>query len=295
MSQAPRISVVTPSYNQGQYLEDTILSVLGQNYPNLEYIIMDGGSSDNSVEIIKKYQDKLTYWVSEKDNGQAAAINKGFSLATGDILMWLNSDDLLMPNVFSAIAGMADIDKENIFLGNCINFKLEDDKRLTTWGSNIIGDYNYSKLEKIDFIIQPSTFWTRRAWKKVGQLNEQMHFTFDWDWFLRAKKEDIQFVSTEKCLSLYRHHNSHKSGTGGLVRQQEIIGIYKRYNPGWVPLYEMLSKENLAAISRYQGKLKNLPLKLSFTLSDGAILKMINPFKYKRFSSQEINQAIMML
>ena len=100
----PKISIVTPSYNQGQYLEDTILSVLGQGYPNLEYLIYDAASSDNSVTIIKKYESQLSYWVSKKDKGQAAAINNGFAKATGEILMWLNSDDILMPNVLHFIA-----------------------------------------------------------------------------------------------------------------------------------------------------------------------------------------------
>ncbi len=100
----PRITIVTPSYNQGQYIEETILSVINQDYPNLEYIIIDGGSSDNTVEIIKKYSDRITYWISEKDNGQAHAINKGFRKATGDILNWLNSDDQLQPGALKIIA-----------------------------------------------------------------------------------------------------------------------------------------------------------------------------------------------
>jgi glycosyltransferase involved in cell wall biosynthesis len=97
--QPPKITIVTPSYNQGQYLEDTIASVLGQNYPNLEYMVLDGGSSDNSLEIIKKYENHLAFWVSERDGGQSAAINRGFGAATGDILAWLNSDDMYLPRV----------------------------------------------------------------------------------------------------------------------------------------------------------------------------------------------------
>ena len=94
----PKITVVTPNYNQGAYIEETINSVLNQNYPNLEYIIMDGGSTDGSLEIIKKYENELTYWVSEKDAGMYDALNKGFSKSSGDIMCWINSDDLLMPN-----------------------------------------------------------------------------------------------------------------------------------------------------------------------------------------------------
>jgi glycosyltransferase involved in cell wall biosynthesis len=256
---------------------------------------MDGGSTDNSVLIIKKYQDKLTHWVSEKDNGQAAAINKGFNLATGEILMWLNSDDLLMPNVLARIAKVTDVTKENIYIGNCIHFKEEDNKKLTSWGSDIITTFNSSKLEEVDFIIQPSSFWTRKTWEKTGALNEQMHYTFDWDWFLRAKNNNVQFICTEKCISLYRYHNTHKSSAGGSERQQEILNIFQLHNSHRAILYDLLLEEDLKAISKYQNTLKNLPLKLSLTMSDGFILKKLKPAKYKKFSSKEINQAISML
>jgi glycosyltransferase involved in cell wall biosynthesis len=100
----PKISIVTPSYNQGKYIEETIRSVIMQGYPNLEYIVIDGGSTDNTVEIIKKYQNNISYWVSEKDKGQTHAINKGFEKATGDIVAYLNSDDVYMPYSFSVVA-----------------------------------------------------------------------------------------------------------------------------------------------------------------------------------------------
>ena len=110
----PRISIVTPSYNQGKFLEETIRSVFLQGYPNLEYIIIDGGSTDNSIEIIKKYEPWLTYWVSEKDRGQSHAINKGFEHATGEIYGWLNSDDYFLPRALKAFAQASIKDKNSV-------------------------------------------------------------------------------------------------------------------------------------------------------------------------------------
>src|SRR5688572_2633651 len=113
----PKISIITPSYNQGEYIEKTILSVLEQNYPNLEYIIIDGGSTDNSTEIIRKYADRITYWISEPDKGQSDAINKGLKLATGDIVNWLNSDDYYEPGALFKVAEAFNNPEVNVFAG----------------------------------------------------------------------------------------------------------------------------------------------------------------------------------
>ena len=128
----PKISIVTPSFNQVQFIEETIRSVILQNYPNLEYIIIDGGSTDGSVEIIKKYEKYLTYWVSEPDSGQSEAINKGWKIATGDIIAWLNSDDMYMPYALSTIASMYAANPDKIiFQGSCNNIDIEGNHLFT--------------------------------------------------------------------------------------------------------------------------------------------------------------------
>jgi len=136
----PKISIVTPSYNQAEFLERTILSVLNQNYPNLEYIIIDGGSTDGSVEIIKKYEKYLSYWVSEKDRGQAHALNKGFEKATGDLVGWQNSDDIYLPGAFRKVAEVyRNNPNYDVYFGN-IYFIDEED--------NIIRDLKFSPLRQ---------------------------------------------------------------------------------------------------------------------------------------------------
>lgn len=226
----PKISVITPSYNQGHFLEQTIVSVLGQQYPNLEFIIIDGGSTDNSVEIIKKYEQYVTYWITKKDNGQASAINEGFAKATGDVLCWLNSDDMYIPGALLKVGSFFINRLEpTILFGNCLHFHEENVK---TRGSDVAQAHKTLCLNLCDYIIQPSTFWNRSVWEKVGILNEYLNYAFDWEWFLRAKANNIAFCPQKEYLSLYRIHDAHKSNNGSYERTSEIADLYEIYNNG---------------------------------------------------------------
>lgn len=226
MKEFPKISVITPSFNQGDFLEETILSVLGQGYPNLEYIVMDGGSTDQSMEILKKYAPQLAYWQSQKDAGQADAINAGFGRATGDILCWINSDDMLLPGALPYVAQRLDLTAAQLVFGNTFHF---EEKSARAYGSNVVRVAAERELRYFDYIIQPSAFWTRKAWEVTGKLAAQLHYGFDWEWFLRARQSGVAFESTHKYLSVYRIHDAHKSGTGGARRRNELINIYRQY------------------------------------------------------------------
>lgn len=178
----PKITIITPSYNQGAFIERTILSIINQNYPNLEYIIIDGGSTDESVDIIKKYESSISYWVSEEDNGQAEAINKGIKKATGEIINWINSDDLLEKDALLKIAQAYD-PSVYYYLGKTHMINNEDES---------IGDIsqtNYSGLNKYDCLEvglnQPASFFNNSVIKRIGFLSEELHYSFDLDFWKR--------------------------------------------------------------------------------------------------------------
>jgi len=289
MINLPKISVVTPSYNQGQFLEQTILSVLGQNYPYLEYIIIDGGSTDNSVEIIKKYADKLAYWVSESDHGQSHAINKGFEKSTGDILCWLNSDDIYMPDIFQFVTENLNINESQILTGNCIHFSESDSEGVKAEGCNIVQYFSEFDLQNADFITQPSTFWTRKTWESVGNLNEDIDFVFDWEWFLRAKQVGVKYLPVCKTLSLYREHETHKTGTGGDKRQQEIIDLYLQFGENENAIvYKNLLLDKAKLKGTGVRLLKKISSVLQLKLSDIQLLILLYPSKYKKIDNKKL-------
>jgi len=284
----PKITVVTPSFNQGQYLEQTIRSVLGQQYPDLEYIIIDGGSTDASVEIIKKYEKCLTYWVSEPDRGQAHAINKGFARATGDIICWLNSDDMYLPGTLSSIASALDVNKSQLLFGNCLHFAQDG---IDAYGSDVRGVSEKRDLLLADYVIQPSSFWTREAWRATGPLDESLHFSFDWDWFIRAQNAGVSFKPVDPYLSIYRIHAEHKTGVGGDRRRRELATIYARYAG---PKYERLFARCLTSRSRIAFS-RRVIWTCRLSRFEGTALKLAFPLLFLGFGRDEISDMMTML
>ena len=283
----PRITIVTPSYNQGRFLEQTILSVIGQQYPDLEYIVMDGGSTDNSVEIIKKYEGQLTHWESEKDQGQAHALNKGFARATGKILGWINSDDFYLPGTLAFVAEHLDPNKPELLFGNCLHFV---DNEPRAYGSDVRHEHEKRDLRLADYIIQPGSFWTREAWSRVGTLDESLHFGFDWDWFIRAMEAGVAFKVEDRYLSTYRIHGEHKTGVGGDKRRVELASIYGRHvGPNYEQLYLRCRTRRRLAFSR-----KWLSL-LRLKRFEPVFLKAAFPSLFRGFRQNEISDMMTML
>lgn len=206
-----RITIVTPSFNQGNFLEQTIESVLSQSYPNLEYIIIDGGSTDNSVEIIKKNQKHLAYWVSEKDRGQSHAINKGFAHASGDIINWLNSDDYYEPKALEIINEYFQDPAINVLAARSNIVKNAHVVRQTS-GTDVYKD-NLPKTIGWARIDQPETFFRLSAHREIGPLNENLHYVMDREWWIRylLKFGLNGVVKADEVIVNFRWHDKSKT------------------------------------------------------------------------------------
>lgn len=218
MTDYPKISIITPSYNQGKYLERTILSVLQQNYPNLEYIIIDGGSTDNSVEIIKKYESKIAYWTSEKDRGQSHAINKGLRKVTGDIVAWINSDDWYDEGVFYEVIRNFQLNATAIFIGHCTRHYETSGKKVVIRA--VVPTFYSMLLYWRPFFCppQPSIFFPQICLSKAGVLDETLHYAMDLDLWLKMARY-FQFYRIDKNFSHYLIHDDSKSGSGSGFRK----------------------------------------------------------------------------
>jgi glycosyltransferase involved in cell wall biosynthesis len=200
----PRVSIVTPSYNQAQYLEATIRSVLDQGYPNLEYLVLDGGSTDGSVDIIRRYAEYLAGWTSERDRGQADAINRGLRRATGAIVAWLNSDDILMPGAIRAAVQALDAHPEAGLAYSDGQWIDERGNPLFLQRSRTV-DLRYL-LTRSSPIPQPTVFMRRAALEMVGYLNESLHLMLDYELWVRfAERYALVYVSGQVWAGLRQH------------------------------------------------------------------------------------------
>ena len=225
ISELPKISIVTPSFNQAQFLEATILSVIEQGYPNLEYIVMDGGSTDGSVEILKKYDSQISSWVSEPDQGQTDAINKGFERATGDILAWLNSDDTYE---LGALASAADFLVRNPKVG-----MVYGDTNFINADGDFIGKFNarQTDLRRLRrggvYIPQQAAFWKTDLWRQVGPLDPSFYFAMDYDlWVRLAGKTELRYVP--QLWANFRLHGDAKTIAADERCWPEMLRVHRR-------------------------------------------------------------------
>lgn len=219
----PKISVVTVTLNQGNYLEETIRSLLLQRYPNLEYIVIDGGSTDNTSEILARYGEQLSYCVSEPDNGQSNAINKGFHQATGSILAWLNSDDQYLPTTLFRVAMAFDTYTTDIVAGGCQLIKGDNRQPLKTHHNAMpvgkVVNLPLHRLLRIDecwqqgeFFYQPEVFWTREIWQKAGgYVDENLFYSLDYELWVRMAHQGATIVHIPESLTIFRLHEQQKT------------------------------------------------------------------------------------
>jgi len=230
---SPLVSIVTPSFNQGKFIEQTIQSVLSQDYRNLEYIVVDGGSSDNTLDVLRKHEGELK-WISERDDGQSAAINKGFRLAKGEILAWLNSDDVYLPGAISKAVEYLAENRDVMMVygeGNII----DEDGRIKSRFPHTQSRFDLWRLIHWgDYILQQSTFFRRDIFDSIGMLDETLHYGMDWDLFIRIG-ERFRVGYLPEYLACIREYADSKTAGGGLGRFRELTGVVRRYQVGSFP------------------------------------------------------------
>ena len=223
----PKITIVTPSYNQGVFIEKTILSVISQGYPHLEYLVCDGGSTDETVEILRKYDWQITWWCSEKDKGQTDAINKGMRRATGDIVGWLNSDDVMLPGTLWTVARFYQQHPDTDF-ANGYTIEIDQDGKIINFMHMVMsqfffkrGSYNISQL---------GMFWRREIFDKIGYLDESFHACMDVEWLIRVYEAGLRVRRINKNLGAIRIYEETKTAQHGDIWKRDAEEIRRKYN-----------------------------------------------------------------
>ena len=252
VTRLPLVSIITPSFNQAPYLEQTIQSVLGQDYPRLEYIVVDGGSTDNSLEIIQKYNDRLAYWISEKDSGQAEAINKGFARAKGDILGWLNSDDYYLPNTISQVV--------KSFQENPDVVMVYGDMLAVNGTGETINVLRYKQLSLQDLLCfqiigQPSVFFRRSALEKTGGLDTSFHFMLDNHLWIRLAQQG-RILHVPQVWSAARYHADAKNRARAAEFGREAFRVldWAKTQPTLAEAMSGVERRALASANRYDAR-----------------------------------------
>ncbi len=251
----PKISIVTPSYNQGKFIEQTIQSVLSQNYTNLECVIIDGGSSDQSLKIIGKYQKKLKHFESKKDRGQSHAINKGFAKTNGEIMAWINSDDILKPGTLRLVASIFANFPEIEWISSLPSTITADGQQVylaqpPLYSRSMIRRGLYTR-KMLGFIMQEGTFWRRSLWEKAGGKLEEVPYTMDMKlWQKFAKHTSLYLV--ESCLASYRLNPERKNN-------DSHQNYYLEMGDTWPPIISHLLKFTWRQVAKLAHHLRLVP------------------------------------
>ncbi|MFN2454886.1 MAG: glycosyltransferase family 2 protein [Pyrinomonadaceae bacterium] len=250
------VSIIIPSFNQGQFIEETIRSLILQEYENLEIIVIDGGSDDSTLDVIKKYERWLAYWVSEKDSGQANAINKGLAIARGEIVKWINSDDLLLPGALMELSRNYLKNKDKFFISPVEHFLDGSDKCRTFEPKNIsretLVEFWSGKISWND----PGTFYTREVFNTVGIIDESYRYAFDYDFILRVT-EHFEPVYLKKTTARFRVHSHSKTISEGDKFIYEQAKVSQKH---WAELKQVdrLGFERYFAVTMFRNGISSL-------------------------------------